>query len=47
MEHPHNEESPSKQIDVWSRTIVALTLGILVGATIALVGLNRLEMYLR
>ena len=46
MEHPHNEDSPSKQIDVWSRTIVALTLGILVGAIVALEGLNTLEKYL-
>ncbi len=46
MEQPHNEESPSKLIDVWSRTIVALTLGILVGAIVALVGLSTLELYL-
>ncbi|MCC6279378.1 MAG: pentapeptide repeat-containing protein [Saprospiraceae bacterium] len=43
---PKKEESPGKQIDIWSRTIVALLLGVLMGAIVALVGLRTLESYL-
>ena len=43
---PEKEESPGKQIDIWSRTIVALLLGVLVGAIISLIGLRTLETYL-
>lgn len=46
MEQPNKEESPSKLLDVWSRTIIALLLGVLVGAVLALVGLRTLESYL-
>ncbi len=46
MELPEIEERPNKKIDIWSRTIVALMLGILVGAILALVGLSTLESYL-
>lgn len=46
MEVPEMEEKPNKKIDIWSRTIVALMLGILVGAIVALVGVSTLEAYL-
>ena len=46
MQEPHHDQSPSNQIDIWSRTIVALTLGILVGAIVALTGLDALERFL-
>lgn len=46
MEEPNKEESPSKQLDVWSRTAIALMLGVLVGAVLALVGLRTMESYL-
>ena len=46
MEESKKEESPSKHIDIWSRTIVALLLGVLVGAILSLVGLRTLESYL-
>ena len=46
MEEPHKEESPSKRLDVLSRTTIALMLGILIGAAVALVGLHTLESYL-
>ena len=46
MQEPHHDPGPSNQIDIWSRTIVALTLGILVGAIVALTGLDALERFL-
>ncbi len=46
MEQPEKEHSPSRQLDIRSRTIVALLLGVLLGAIIALVGLHTLELYL-
>jgi hypothetical protein len=43
MEEPKKAESPSRKIDMWSRTIVALLLGVVVGAVVSLVGLSALE----
>ncbi len=40
---PH---SPSRKIDTWSRTIIALALGILMGALLSLTGLNALEQHI-
>lgn len=37
---------PSSSIDIWSRTIVALVIGILLGAVISLTGLSALAEYL-
>ncbi|MBL7828570.1 MAG: pentapeptide repeat-containing protein [Saprospiraceae bacterium] len=37
------EKKPSGQIDILSRTIVALALGLLLGASLALVGINSLS----
>ncbi len=41
-----NSDLPSRKIDTWSRTIVALALGILLGALISLAGLSTLERHL-
>lgn len=46
MEQPEKEQSPTKRLDIWSRTIVALLLGVLLGAIVSLVGLHILESYL-
>jgi len=46
MEQPGKEQSPSKRLDIRSRTIVALLLGVLIGAIVSLVGLHTLEIYL-
>lgn len=43
---PKKEENPGKRIDIWSRTTVALLLGVLIGAIVALVGLRTLESFL-
>ena len=45
----HNEQehpSASNSVDIWSRTIVALLIGILIGAVISLTGLTTLADYL-
>lgn len=41
-ERPHPPESGNK-IDIWSRTIIALALGILLGAALSLTGLRTLQ----
>ncbi len=46
MGNRKRKTAPGKQIDIWSRTIVALLLGVLLGAIVALVGLHTLESYL-
>ncbi len=46
MEQPEKEQSPSNRLDIRSRTIVALLLGVLIGAIVSLVGLHTLEIYL-
>ena len=38
--------SPSRKIDSWSRTIIALALGMLLGALLSVTGLNALERHL-
>lgn len=43
---PDVPESPSQRIDMFSRTIIALVLGIVLGAVIALTGLQSIEEYL-
>ena len=42
-EPPH----PSHRVDIWSRTIVALLIGILIGAIIAMTGLSTLTDHLQ
>lgn len=39
-------DSPSRKIDTWSRTIIALALGILLGALVTITGLDALERHL-
>ncbi len=41
-----NSDSPGRKIDTWSRTIIALALGILLGALLSLTGLNTLERHI-
>jgi len=41
-----NSTSPSRKIDTWSRTIIALALGILLGALLSVVGLDALERHI-
>lgn len=43
MEPVPPNKRPSGQIDIWSRTIVALALGLLLGASLSLVGINTLS----
>ena len=37
------EHSASQRVDIWSRTIVALLIGVLIGAVFALMGPSALE----
>jgi len=47
MEQPDSHTSfNSRKLDTWSRSIIALALGILVGALISLIGLDSLERHI-
>ncbi len=43
MEQPDPRAAHSRKIDTWSRTIIALALGILLGGLLSVVGLDALE----
>jgi len=42
-QHEHPDRQASQKVDIWSRTIVALLIGVLIGAVVAIMGPETLE----